>query len=139
MKISNAFPSKWLKVEDLNKKDVTVVIDHVQMEDMGSGENAEEKPVVYFMGAKKGLALNKTNAQTVAMFHGDDTDHWHGKKIILYPAMTSFQGRMVPCIRVRGVSEEGPPLPQAEPTQASKANPFGDPLPGDPDDQEPPF
>jgi hypothetical protein len=97
MKISSAFPSKFLKAEDLQKREVKVVIDRIILEDLGD----EEKPIAYFQGKQKGLVLNKTNASKIAAALGDDTDEWEGKEIILYPDVASYQGRMVDCIRVR--------------------------------------
>jgi hypothetical protein len=36
----------------------------------------------------------------IAEMYGAETDHWHGKKITLYPARVEFQGRIVTAIRV---------------------------------------
>ena len=102
MKISTAFPSKYLRAGDLQGREVKVVIDSVQMEDV-SGDGTEEKPVAYFVGKQKGLVLNKTNAGKLAAGFGDDTDEWLGKEILIYPDTTQFQGRMVDCLRVRVV------------------------------------
>ena len=46
MKISSAFPSKYLKAADLQGKQVTVVMSHVTMETIGD----DERPVLYFKG-----------------------------------------------------------------------------------------
>ena len=69
MRISAAFPSKYLKAADLQGKQVTVVMSHVTMETIGD----DERPVLYFKGKDKGLVLNKTNANTIADAFGDDT------------------------------------------------------------------
>jgi len=99
MKIGTAFPSKYLKSDDLQGKEVKVEIDRCVTEDVtGDGE---EKLIVYFRGKKKGLVLNKTNATKIAATYGDETDGWDGKPVILYPDTTQYQGRMVDCIRVR--------------------------------------
>jgi hypothetical protein len=45
--------------------------------------------------------LNKTNADVIAYTFGDDTDHWVGRKIVLFATRTQFQGKLVPCVRVR--------------------------------------
>ena len=99
MKMSAAFPSKWLKAADLGGGSVTVTIDRVVMEDL-SGDGTEEKPVVYFQGKSKGLALNKTNSGMIVSAYGDETDDWTGKDIILFSTQVPFQGRMVDAIRV---------------------------------------
>ncbi len=65
MKISKAFPSKYLKTSDLPEgQDVRVVIDDVRLELME--QTGEEKPVVYFRGKDAGLVLNVTNANAIA-------------------------------------------------------------------------
>lgn len=96
MDINSAFPSNFLKATDLNGRRVTVTISHVLPEKVGD----DVKPCVYFQGAEKGLVLNKTNANEIAVMHGFETDHWVGKKIVVYPTTTDFQGRRVACIRV---------------------------------------
>jgi hypothetical protein len=101
VKISAAFPSKWLKAEDLNGREVRVKIQSCAMEAGGEGENAYEKPVLFFVGKQKGLMLNKTNATMIADAYGDDTDDWVGKEIIVHPDRVAFQGKVVDCLRVR--------------------------------------
>jgi len=98
MKISNAFPSEYLRAADLNGRNVMVVIDRTEMAELGGGDH---KPVLYFKGKDKGLVLNKTNANNIATVYGDDTDDWEGKDIVLFTAMVDFQGKTVEAIRVR--------------------------------------
>lgn len=108
MKISSAFPSKFLKASDLHGKEVRVEIFDVRMEDV-AGDGSEEKPVVYFKDKQKGLVLNKTNAGKLEVHFGDDTDDWLGKTILIYPDVTQFQGKTVDCLRVRVPAEEAKP------------------------------
>lgn len=98
MLISESFPSKYLKAADLKDQQVRVVMDHVVLEDIGDDGM---KPILYFQGKDKGLCLNKTNSNNIAMVYGDDTDDWAGRELILYPTMVDFQGRSVPAIRVK--------------------------------------
>ena len=102
MKVSDAFPGAFLKAENLHGKRVTVTIDCVKQEDIGS----EIKPVVYFLGKDKGLVLNKTNANEIAEHLGDEMDSWAGGKIVLFGTKTEFHGKMVPCIRVDAAQEK---------------------------------
>jgi len=97
MKMSAAFPSKYLKAADLNGREVTVTIEDCQMEKLGE----DTRPVLYFRGKDKGLVLNKTNAGMIADSYGDDSDGWTGQPIVIYPDKTLFQGQMTPCLRVR--------------------------------------
>lgn len=116
MKIGEAFASNYIKVDDLKGRKVTVTIERVVVETLGQGKDQEQKPVVYFKNASKGLVLNRTNANTITDLTGtDETDDWAGHKIVLYPDKTDFQGKRVACIRI---SE----APQA-PAQAKKPAP----------------
>ena len=112
MKLDQAFPSNYLKCSDLNGREITATISEVKMEDVGD----DHKPVVYFRGAQKGLVLNKTNGYSIGDIYGDDTDNWIGRKITLFPDKTSYQGKRVDCVRVKGPSDNGtqqsaPPSP----------------------------
>jgi len=97
MRISAAFPSDYLKAADLDGRNVMVKMDRVEMRDIGG----DHKPVLYFLGKEKGVVLNKTNSNNIALAYGDDTDDWHGKEIVLFEAMVDFQGKTVSAIRVR--------------------------------------
>jgi len=97
MRISNAFPSDYLKAADLQGRAVTVTMSHVDMREIGG----EPKPILYFKGKEKGMVLNKTNAGKIAEMFGDDTDDWEGGEVILYEAMVDFQGKTVAAIRIR--------------------------------------
>lgn len=106
MDINAAFPSTYLKAADLQGRNVPVIIEYVEMEDIGG----DHKPVIHFKGKERGLVLNKTNASTIAQMHGSDTDGWAGKSITLFASQTDFQGRSVPCIRVRLHQQQPKPV-----------------------------
>lgn len=97
MKVSEAFPSKYLSAADLNGQNVRAIMQHVEVEKLGD----DMKPVLYFRGKNKGLALNKTNSKAIADVYGDEMNDWDGHEIILFPVMTDFQGKSVEAIRVR--------------------------------------
>lgn len=123
MLISRAFPSAYIKAEDLQDRQHTMVMDHVAIEELGD----DTKPVLYFQGAKKGLALNVTNAKTIASIYGDETDDWTGKELIIFPATTDFRGKETPCIRVKAPPARTPardiPLPPAVIAQRGNGHP----------------
>lgn len=101
MKIGSAFPSKYLKAADLGENKVLVIIERVEVEDVGAQGRKESKPVLFFRGKDKGLVLNKTNARKIASILGtDETDEWQDGKIVLYATETEFQGETVDCVRV---------------------------------------
>lgn len=96
--VNDAYPSKYLKAADLKGKPVPLVIKEVKMQEVGD----DRKLVVYFKSTDKSLVLNKTNANSIAAVTGsEDTDHWTGKKITIYPTKVEFQGKRVPAIRVQ--------------------------------------
>ena len=71
-----------------------------------------QKVVLLFSGAKKGLVLNVTNANRIAVNLGsDEIDDWIGKAITIYPTTTEFNGKQVDCIRVK---EEMPEVVEAQ-------------------------
>ncbi len=108
MRISEAFPSNFLKAQDLNGRTVKAVIAGVELQDVaGQGNKNDHKPVVSFKDKSKGLVLNKTNSAILAETLGDETSTWTGKEIELICSQTQFQGRLVPCIRVRVVGGNG--------------------------------
>ncbi len=116
VKISEAYPSQYLKCADLNGKPWDMKIRTVSEEDLGQGHDKETKPVVYFENAQKGLVLNKTNATTIAKVYGDDTGTWTGQGVQVFPTQVEFKGETVDAIRVRVVQE-------AQPEAQSEAQP----------------
>ena len=115
-RVSESFPSKYFRADDLKGRRRTLTIDHVQDEELGRGHDATEKPVVYFREDPRGLALNKTNAVSIQVNLGsEDYDDWTGKTITLYPTTTRDpNGKKVPCIRIVEKLAAGE-LPAVEP------------------------
>jgi len=101
MKITDAFPSKYLKAGDVGEE-LNVTIMEVQIEEMENQQGeTENKPVIYFKGHKKGMVLNKTNFASIAFQCGDDTEEWAGKEITLYAPMVSAFNKVQPALRVK--------------------------------------
>lgn len=99
--IDQMFPSKYLKAGDCEEADLILTIASIKFEELGQGDKAETKPVVYFDEAEKGLVLNKTNATTIAELHGRNTDQWVGKRIAIYATEVEMGGKVSMGIRVR--------------------------------------
>lgn len=97
MKLGTVFSGDYLKAADLNDQEHTVVIAKVEVKEFDDGN----KLLLTFKDRKKGLVANKTNAGRIAMMHGDETDNWIGKEIILYVDIVDFQGKPTEAIRVR--------------------------------------
>ena len=127
MRISEAYPSKYLKAADLDGQDRAVSIRACIQEELGQGVEMETKPVLYFDGGQKGLVLNKTNAQAIADDYGDDTEAWAGREIVLFIQKVTFQGKLMPAIRVRTQATPQPavqhaPAPPAPETDGAPLN-----------------
>lgn len=101
MDINAAFPSKYLKCEDLQGRPATIRMGDV----VGENIDGDNKMILYFLGKKKGLVLNKTNGMKIAETYGNETADWYDQLIELYPAETDYAGKTVPCIRVRAPSQ----------------------------------
>src|ERR1041384_3437644 len=122
MRGTDVFPSNYIKAADLQGRQVRVLMANVEMEKIGD----DEKPVLYFHGKEKGLVLNRTNWNNIALAYGDESDEWEGKTLVLFPATTDFQGRTVDCVRVRpapGKAVANKPAPKKQ-----------EPPPADPED-----
>jgi hypothetical protein len=100
MRSADVYPSKYLKAEEL-EGDLTVTIKEVVMEELESKDKGKQnKPVVYFKEMDKGLVVNKTNWSMIAKQHGDESDDWTGKQIVLHAMDVEAFGEMVLSIRV---------------------------------------
>ena len=98
----DAFPSKYLKADDLGTSRPIGTIDTVIFETVGVGANAERKLVVQFREPTlKKFVLNLVNCDSIAEVAGtDDYERWAGTRIRLFSTKTEFQGKRVPCVRV---------------------------------------
>jgi hypothetical protein len=104
MKVSQVFSGDYLKAADLNGHEPTVVIASVEEIQFDDGN----KLLISFHGKKKSLVANKTNSNRIALMHGDDTDNWIGKEIVLYTDIVDFQGKPTEAIRVRPPKRQAP-------------------------------
>lgn len=93
-------PSSFLKKEDLPRP-VKVTIDAWELQEFDD----KQKLVLSFKGKEKKLAVNMTNAKTIAACLGShDTDDWIGKEITIYNDPTVSMGdKIVGGIRVQYV------------------------------------
>jgi hypothetical protein len=109
------FDREYLGAWDVAGRDYTLEITRVVVAELtGEGGRKNKKSVVYFKEAQKGLALNKTNARTIAGLYGNDTRAWVGKRVTLFATTTTFGRETVECIRIR------PEVPRGkEPTHAA--------------------
>jgi arabinogalactan endo-1,4-beta-galactosidase len=125
--INEAFPSNYIKASDLKGRQVTVKMDRAEYENIGQ----DRKLILYFVGKDKGMVLNKTNANNIAMAYGEETDDWRDQEITLFEAMVDYQGKTVPAIRVK--------VPPRRPVRADTITSGPQKTDGDPRDSEIPF
>lgn len=135
MKISEMFPSKYLKAADFAEDQVMVAtIRNVEMEELTkkNGE-ADSKPVIYFREKDiKPFVCNKTNAAIINKIYGvDDTDDWIGKRIALMVTQVDSFGEQVDAIRVRAKVPAAPKSehPVSQPAQIAVEAPKEEELP----------
>jgi hypothetical protein len=123
MNKSEAFPSKYLKAEDLRGRRILVEIAEVAGEEIKSKEGKSSfKQVCYFKNGSKGLVLNMTNWDAIAEHTGEtDSDNWPGHKLYLYPTKVKFGSKDVPAIRTAPASppsgKVAAPTPEPEEAQ----------------------
>jgi hypothetical protein len=100
------FDSSVYRVWHLNGKERTYRITRVTRLDSEFRGEARKQPLLRLEDSKGNpvplpLALNKTNAKTVAGLYGNKPAAWVGRLITLYPTTTDVGGRTEDCIRIR--------------------------------------
>jgi hypothetical protein len=99
MRSSEAYPSQYLKSADVKAKQMIATISYVAMETIG--QDKKEKPVIYLETGKP-IVCNRTNFEAIEEAFGD-SEEWPGKKIKVYCAPTSYQGKRVDGIRIEPI------------------------------------
>lgn len=117
MKTAEVFPSRWLKVDDLNPKgDTALTITSVELEEVQCEDGRKQKkPVMTFKETGKALIVNKTNWLLIARQHGDDSDAWRDRVILLCATKVTAFKEVWPVVRVK-------PSPVATKPPVTKAN-----------------
>lgn len=99
------FDSSVFRVWHLCGKERTFkIIRCARLQSTFKGE-VRKQPLLYLVD-RRGieqlpLALNKTNAKTIAQLYGTNPHLWAGRTITLYPTTTDVGGKTEECIRVR--------------------------------------
>ena len=109
MKISQIFPSRWLKAVELGPDGLELTIRKVTLEEVG--EEREQKPVMAFDETDKELVLNITNWNSIADLTGkDDSDDWPGHKIKLVRSKVQYGSKTVDAIRIEAPDKPDKPV-----------------------------
>jgi hypothetical protein len=110
--IEDYYPKRFLSPANV-EEDTLVTINEVGAETFQDDDGTKrKKPILYFKESVKPLILNRTNFTRIAEIAGDETDDWHGTRLILYPDTVSMRGKSVATIRVR-------PAPKAKAAAAA--------------------
>ena len=84
MDVELLFPSRYLKACDLQGRDATVTIVHVELGELTMrGGSTKKRGVITLAKTEKLLVLNRTNAESIVKLYGRDTDKWIGRAITL--------------------------------------------------------
>lgn len=96
-----ASSSSLLRTEDLKGRRVKVkIVSWRTQEFKDKFGKQKEKLVLAFEGKEKEFVCNPTNALMIAARLTSESEDWVGKEIELYPDKTSFEGKIVDCIKV---------------------------------------
>lgn len=116
-KISEMRESKFLKKEDVGRGTLATISGCQQHNVAMEGASPEHKWTLSFHELDKPLVLNSTNIQLCAQIcQSEDTDHWTGKKIVLYTdPNVSYGGKLVGGIRVRAPKPSAVVVPPTTP------------------------
>jgi hypothetical protein len=118
MKMTDLFPSKYLRAADIAGKQRTVVIDHVTHETCKDDGVNVTKTILHFKGNDtRPVVLNKTNWKMLVAITGlDDDEDWADTAIELRSEKVSSKGgKIVDSIRVHEA-----PQPKVEASKAKK-------------------
>jgi hypothetical protein len=105
-KVSDIYAGDFITAAELPRgQRVVAVIIGATSEVVGQDSNAGQK-VILSLQSRDGrnwprrVILNKTNATVLAATFGDNTDGWLRRAIEIWQEMVSFQGRIVPGMRM---------------------------------------
>jgi hypothetical protein len=109
----------YLKAEDFVGRSVRVTIESVKPEKVKNDDGDETKLVARFVGKDKGLTLNKTNLETLALLsNSTDYEQWRGLLCELYHDPTVKMGsKVVGGLRLRQAHAGSAPTPPPPPPQ----------------------
>ena len=104
MKVTEAFEGNYIDALCVTGTDATLTIESVAAPNTEKSADGKpiDRPIVRFKETDKGLILNKTNAKSIGLAHGNEMDDWTGKQVTLFATTTdAFGKKNVPCVRIR--------------------------------------
>ena len=121
MDVSHYLQGAFLKASDLDSGDIVTTISGVREAQIGDDTK------LVLVTEKGDLVLNKTNLGVIVEAYGSNTDGWMDRRIKMTAETTHFQGKRVPCIRVKTPKETRPaakPKPETRPAADESEIPF---------------
>jgi len=109
----------FLRHEDLQGKEVRVVITSVTQEEVKGNNGMEQKLVARFHGKEKAMILNLTNCEALSHIAGtDDYDEWTGTAVVLFTdTNVKFGGKTVSGLRLKAPAQRQPAPAPAPPVR----------------------
>ena len=93
------------------KKPVTAIIERIDEESFARpGEATRTKKVLYVHGGKKGIVLNKTNANSLASAFGKTFPAWVGQRVTIKAEPTTFAGKTTMGLRLYPANAAAAPV-----------------------------
>ncbi len=88
--VSEVYPSMWLSPADLKGMKVAVTISEVAVEELRNATGGKQpKIILTFHGKTKRMALNVTQARSVAQLTGtEEFEAWAGHSVALFATET---------------------------------------------------
>ena len=85
--VSDLYPSRWLKADDLNGRSFTLTVAAISLEELHNPRtNKKEFKAVLDFGRTKRLILNKTQCQAVAdIAQSERFEDWPDVRLTLHP------------------------------------------------------
>jgi hypothetical protein len=103
------------------KKPVTAIIERIEEETFARpGEATRTKKVLYVRGGRKGIVVNKVNANNLASAFGKSFPAWVGQRVTIKAEPTTFAGKITAGLRL--YPENGPTEPPKPPPSAEGLN-----------------
>ena len=97
---NDAFPSKWLKGEDIAEGQ-TIVAKILKIQIQEIGREKEPTPILFFAARQlKPLPLNRTNGKTLKSLFGKNLAEWEGHRIQLYSTPVEVAGESMRGVRI---------------------------------------
>ena len=134
MKVNQMFPSQYASAADLGGKTVIVEIGAIRSDTVHREKGEEKAFVLSLKNATKGIILSRRLALEIASAVGsDDTDHWIGKRLALYPTQTKAFGKVFDVFGAKAAPAGAPVPPQSANAQTAQQPPHPADEPGDDD------